>query len=242
MTIPNSNLPQSKRRNLRAIMNSRTLERAGGVACIFIFASLVGAAAVGAGEARAEAPSAPAAARPAAARTPAPQSPYGPPIAGLCVFSRDDALAASRAAGSVNSQLQLLRQGAQIEMDGESRAIASEAAALSAQNGGLTEPVRQQRAVALQARAQAHDQAVQQWNATLGGGSDAALRQIAVAIDPIANKVVAARHCSVLVDRRGLYGANPSMDITNGVLERLNAQMPSVAVVLARPAATAAGR
>ena len=54
------------------------------------------------------------------------------------------------------------------------------------------------------------------------------IRAIAQAADPILVAVYQERGCGLLLDRSAVYIANPAMDITDVVIQRLNAALPSL--------------
>lgn len=163
---------------------------------------------------------------------------YGPPISGMCLFTRDAALNTSQVGVGVNQQLQQLSQGIASNLDPERDAIAAEDKALAAEKAKLTPAKFQERALALQKRAQTYEQTVQTRNAQLTQTRDKAMAQIADAVTPIVVAKITAHHCSLVFESRGIiYGANPAMDLTPEVIQQLNAALPSVAVSLLPPEA-----
>jgi outer membrane protein len=182
----------------------------------------------------AQTPAAPAAAAPAPANVPT----YGPPLAGLCVFSRDAALSTSQAGVSVNQQLQTMQQGVAGPLNAERDSIAAADKALTAEKPKLSAAKFQEQADALQRRAQTYSATVQTRNAQFTQTRDNALNQIAQSVTPILVSTITEHKCSLIVERNGIYGANPAMDLTPEVIQRLNAVLPTVTVP-PLPAATA---
>jgi len=54
------------------------------------------------------------------------------------------------------------------------------------------------------------------------------IRTIAQAADPILVAVYQERGCGLLLDRSAVYISNPAMDVTDLVIQRLNASLPSI--------------
>ncbi|HUO21299.1 MAG TPA: OmpH family outer membrane protein [Caulobacteraceae bacterium] len=172
------------------------------------------------------------AAAPAAAAPAANMPTYGPPLTGVCVFSRDMALNTSAAGVSVNTQLQQMEQSANATLAPQRDALAAEDKALSAEKAKLTPAKFQERVAALQQRAQAYSQTVQSRNAQFSQAHDKAQDQIAQAVTPLLVASITAHACSLIVERNSIYGANPAMDLTPEVIQKLNAALPTVTVVL----------
>ncbi|RZI99966.1 MAG: OmpH family outer membrane protein [Brevundimonas sp.] len=165
---------------------------------------------------------------PAAAQTQAPANP-GPVIPGICAYSSSILLARSTAGQSVRVRLQALEQEVQGELAPYQQQIQTEDQAISAAGAALAEPQRSQRIQALQQRAQEYQQLAQSRTADLRYTLNQQLEAIENAAGPIATAVYQERGCGVLLNAdQGVNYINPAMDITATVLERLNAQLPSL--------------
>lgn len=194
----------------------------------------------GAAAARADTPAstAPIVTAPAATPAPAANVPtYGPPISGICVFSRDVALNTSDAGVGVNKQLAPLYQTAQSELNSERDALAKDNKALFAEKAKLSKAQFQKRLAALQQRAQAYNATLQTRNAQFTQTRAKAMDQIAAAVTPILVDAITARKCALIVERANIYGANPAMDLTPDVVKQLNIAMPTLTVNLLPPEA-----
>jgi Skp family chaperone for outer membrane proteins len=168
---------------------------------------------------------------PTASNTPT----YGPPIPGVCVFSRDVALNTSQAGVSANQQIQKMEQDAEATIGPERTAITEADKALSAEKPKLAPAKYQERAAALQQRVQAYSVLVQTRNAQFSHTHDKAMSQIAQAVTPILVATITDHKCSLVVERGGIYGANPAMDLTPEVVQKLNAVLPTITVTLEPP-------
>jgi len=151
---------------------------------------------------------------------------YGPPMAGVCVVSRDQALAASQAGVSANQQLTQFVSGVRGELNAQRSAIQNDDRALAAQKASLAAADYQQRVGQLRARYQALDHASQVRDAQLAATRKQAFDQIGAVMGPSLTEVIAARRCSLVLERASTYGANPEMDITAQVIQRMNARLP----------------
>jgi Skp family chaperone for outer membrane proteins len=200
---------------MRTLIFSRPARRAA-AACIVLMA--------GATSAMAQAP---------AANVPT----YGPPLTGVCIFSRDTALGTSQAGVSANQQLQQISKTLEAGLTPERDAIAKEDQTLTAEKAKLSAADYQKRAAALQKRAQAYTNMVQARNAQFTQTRDKATDQIATAVTPLLVASITEHHCSLVLERGGIYGANAAMDLTADVIQKLNAALPTVAVSLAPPQA-----
>jgi outer membrane protein len=56
-----------------------------------------------------------------------------------------------------------------------------------------------------------------------------AIGRISAEIDPMLKAVYDQRSCAILLNRNALFGANASMDVTDTVIERLNAKLTQFA-------------
>lgn len=176
-----------------------------------------------------------AAAAPAAAR---PAVNWGTPIAGMCVFSRDQAVATSAAGKSASSQLKTLSDQANAALAPEGQAIKTEQQAIRSQASTLTQPALQQRSQALAERIRAYEANAQTRNRQLQQAQQNALGQMDRQMDQILPGLVSTHRCALVLERSGTYGANPAMDLTAEVVAGLDQRMPSITVSL--PAATPA--
>ena len=162
---------------------------------------------------------------------------YGEPIAGICVFSRDVALATSNAGLGVNKQLAPLYQAAQTELNGQRDALTKDKKTLFAEKAKLSAAKFQKRLAALQQRAQVYNTVLQTRNAQFTQTRAKAMDQIAAAVTPILVDAITAHHCALVVERASIYGANPAMDLTADVVKQLNIAMPTLTVSLLPPEA-----
>ncbi len=170
----------------------------------------------------------------AAQTTPTP-SPFGPPIPGICLFSRDAAISNSKAGQATNARLLELGKGVEAGLQPERAAIVTENTALKAGEKTIPAAQRDTRIAALDRRAAAFNQLQQLRTAQLQQSRGDAVKTILKAIDPLLGPLAAARHCSVVFERGATYGANPAMDLTAALIQQLDTSLPTVTFNLATP-------
>lgn len=161
----------------------------------------------------------------AAAQSQAPANP-GPVIPGVCVFHNDRLLATSTAGQSIQTGMQRLITEVQGELQPYGATIQAEADQL--RQGGAAADPQGTRRQALQQRAQEAQQLEQTRQQELQYTQQLQVRAIAQAADPILVAVYQERGCGLLLDRSAVYIANPAMDITDVVIQRLNTALPSL--------------
>ena len=163
----------------------------------------------------------------AAAQTAGPANP-GPAIPGVCVYHNERLIAQSTAGQSLATGIQRLVEEVRAELQPYAAQIETEAQAL--QQGQSTIPPQEfeQRRTALQQRVQEAGQLEQTRDNELRYTRGVQLQAIAQAVDPIIVAVYQERGCGILIDRESVYVVNPAMDITDTVIQRLNAQLPTL--------------
>ena len=163
----------------------------------------------------------------ALAQTQGPANP-GPAIPGVCVYFNQRVLAQSTVGQAVQTRMEQLAQEVQGELQPYATAIQTEAQAL--QQGAATIPADQmnQRRQQLQTRIQEAQQ--------LEGTRDNELRytlaqqrqKISETIEPLLVAVYQEKGCGIMIDRESVFIMNPAMDVTDTVIQRLNAQLPTL--------------
>lgn len=169
-----------------------------------------------------------------AAQAPPPPT-FGPPLTGVCVFNRREALDRSSAGQSVAQQLAQFAQGIKGELGAQRAAIQADDKAL-AQRRASTPPAQFEQSVnALKSRYAALDRTTRVRQDQIDRTSRDAAELISRATVPALSQVITQRKCSLVVDTAVVFGANPAMDITAPVIQQLNQRLPSVTVKLAPP-------
>lgn len=162
----------------------------------------------------------------ATAQTPNQNITHGAPVAGVCVFDNEELLARSTAGVSVQTGMQRLLQEVQGELSPYASTIQTEYQQL--QQGGEAADADGTRRRALQARVEEAQQLEQTRKNELQYTQSVQLQTIGQAVEPLVIALYQERGCSILLNRSAVYSLNPSMDITEAVIQRLNTALPSV--------------
>lgn len=163
----------------------------------------------------------------AAAQAQGPANP-GPVIPGVCVFHNERLLAQSTVGQSVQTGMRTLSQQVSGELEPYAQSIQAEITALEQGRGTIPEQEFAQRSQALQQRIAEARQLEAQRQQELEYTLNMQLRAIAQATDPILVAVYQERGCGLLLSREAVIEMNPAMDITDVVIQRLNAALPSL--------------
>jgi outer membrane protein len=163
-----------------------------------------------------------------ASATAAPPITHGPPIPGICIFSRDAAVATSTVGKAFETRYQQLRAQAAAEISGDENALKTDVQAFQAKRASMTQEQQQAAAAPLQQREQALQQKASQRQAELEYTARHQLSRIDQAMEPLVRDIYQQRHCSLLLNASAVMGANPAMDITETVVSQLNTRMTAI--------------
>jgi outer membrane protein len=153
---------------------------------------------------------------------------HGPALTGICTFHNERMLATSTAGQSLQTGMQRLVTEVQGEMGPYAQAIQTEATALQQGQASIPADQMQSRRQALQQRINEASQLEQTRDAELRYTRGLQLQTIAQTADPIIVAAYQEKGCSILLDRDSVYIVNPTMDITDTVIQRVNAALPSL--------------
>ena len=140
-----------------------------------------------------------AAAAPAAAA--APQVTHGPPIAGVCVLSLENAIGASTVGRYVETRMQQIVAQVNAELNGEKTALDNDAKALDARRGTLDQSAFEQQAAAIQVRGSALQRKAQLRDREVSATEQKAIGRVGQEMEPLIRQVYQQRTCSVLFQR-----------------------------------------
>ncbi len=161
----------------------------------------------------------------ASAQTQGPQT-HGAAIPGVCVYFNQRLLATSTVGQSVQTRMEQLATEVQGELSPYATSIQTEITAL--QQGGQAADADGTRRQALQQRIQEAQTLEETRQNELRYTLSEQRRLISAAVEPILVAVYQERACSILVDRESVFIVNPAMDVTDVVIQRLNAQLPTL--------------
>ena len=153
---------------------------------------------------------------------------FGPAIPGVCVYHHDRLLAQSTAGQAVQAGMQRLQQEVQAELAPYEQFIQSESQQLQQGRGTIPQADFATREQALATRYQEARNLAQTREGELRYTQAMQLQQIAQAADPIILALYGERGCGILLSREAVMRVNPSMDLTEAVIQRVNAALPTL--------------
>ena len=153
---------------------------------------------------------------------------FGPAIPGVCVYHHDRLLAQSTAGQSVQTGMQRLQQEVQAELAPYEQFIQTESQQLQQGRGTIPQADFATREQALQTRFQEARNLAQTREGELRYTQAMQLQQIAQAADPIILALYTERGCGILISRESVLRVNPTMDLTEAAVQRVNAALPSL--------------
>jgi Skp family chaperone for outer membrane proteins len=167
---------------------------------------------------------------------------YGAPIAGMCVFDFDRAVATSTVGKYVDTRLGQIGQQVNAELMGEKTSIENDARALDGARNTLDQNTLEQRASALQVRQNALERKAALRQREMQATEQESLGRVANEMQPLVAQAAQAKSCAIVLARGGVVAVNPAMDITQAVVTGLNAKVSQFAfdrTRLDQPAASA---
>ena len=163
----------------------------------------------------------------ASAQTAGPQNP-GPALPGVCVYFNQRLLAQSTAGVAVQTRMEHLAQEVRGELQPYATTIQTEITALQQGQASIPADQMQQRRQALQQRIQEAQQLEQTRETELRYTLSEQRRQISAAVEPILVAIYQERGCGIMIDRESVFMMNPTMDVTDLVIQRLNTSLPTL--------------
>ncbi len=123
------------------------------------------------------------------------------------------------------SRLQQIQAQAQAELQGEETTLQTDAKTYAGQRASLSTDVQQQRERGLQERAQALQTKAQLRGREIEATQQKAISRVVSEYDPLVISVMKARNCSVVFDGQAVLAFNPAMDLTPDVVRQLDAKI-----------------
>ena len=167
----------------------------------------------------------------------APPPPGGAPAARILMLDMRRIMGLSKVGLDIQRQVEVLKQQATRDLNGEGAALKSEEMQLQQQAAILAPDVKARRIRDFQARATAFQRKIQQRGGLIQGGVIQAQRQIEQALGPILQGIMKERGATILLDRSSILLAPNSIDVTQLVIQRLDMKMPAAKVELTAPPA-----
>jgi outer membrane protein len=166
------------------------------------------------------------AAAPAAAAQP--PVTHGPPIAGVCIFSSQRAVATSLVGKAVDARLKTIISQVNAELTGERTTLDNDAKALDAKKATLDQSALEQQAAALQVRANAWQRKGQLRQREVEATEQKQLARVYQELDPAIRQAYQAKTCSILIERESVLLGNQAMDITDAVVAAVDGRIKTL--------------
>ena len=171
----------------------------------------------------------------AAAKGPVPE-----PV--VLVIDKAAILGASKAGQDITSQVRAMAEKAKAEIDPQGRALQAEAATLKSQAAGMTPEQRQSRIGAFEQKQAAFQQMAGAKEQRIKMALAGANHEMEKVLGPILKQVMADHHANLVVDKQAVIMAtDSSFDVSQEVVQKLDAKLPSVKVELPPADAVAGG-
>ncbi len=136
----------------------------------------------------------------------------------------------SKAATSVRNQMQAKQKSLQAEVSEKAKQLHSEDQSLVKQKDSADKSGFEKKVKDFQEKAAKEERAVQEKKVALDKSFAAALEDIQKNVLDITKQVAAEKKLTMVVSNAQVLYADPSLDITDEVLKRLDAKLPNVAV------------
>lgn len=136
----------------------------------------------------------------------------------------------SKAATSVRSQLQTKQKEFQTEMDAKEKELLAEDQSLAKQKDKMDKDAFEKKVKAFREKAAKAQRDVQEKKASLDKAFTAALEDIQKNLIDITKQVASEKKLNLVVSSAQVLYGDSSMDVTDEVLKRLDAKLPSVSV------------
>jgi Skp family chaperone for outer membrane proteins len=165
----------------------------------------------------------------AAAPAAAPAVTHGPALTGVCIFSFENAIGASKVGQYVDGRMKQILAQTQAELTGEKNQIDNDAKALDGQRASLDQTTFEQRGSALQIRASALQRKAQLRDREVQATEQKAVQRISQELEPYIRQAYQAKACSILLQRNSVIIGNPAMDLTQQVVAGIDGKITQFA-------------
>lgn len=136
----------------------------------------------------------------------------------------------SKAAQSVRAQLQSKQKAFQGELDAKQKQLVTEDQQLAAQRSKLSKEAFEKKVKEFQAKATGAQREIQTKKAALDKGFAEALTKIQEKVGAISASVAKEKGMNMVIAASQVVWGDSSLDVTDAVLKKLDAELPSVTV------------
>jgi Skp family chaperone for outer membrane proteins len=175
-----------------------------------------------------------------------------PVVAGLCVYSQEQAIGSSIVGKAVATRLEQLDQQSNAELNDLGTKLQADERALTAQRATMGDAAFQQAAQPLAQREQQLQQLAQIRGREMQATQQQSLQAVVQNLDPLLVDIFSARKCSILIEKSAVVLSAASMDVTTDAVARLDSKIQTLGAfervklpqdgAAAAPAAAAAPR
>jgi Skp family chaperone for outer membrane proteins len=152
----------------------------------------------------------------------------GPAVSGVCYLSREAIFANAKVGQAATARLKQLAEQAQSQIETERKPIDADVQAYRAKASTLSADQRQSQEQALGQRMQQVQVDQQTKGRQLEATRAKAMEQIAGYAQPVIVTVYNGKNCGVLLDRNAVLGGNMTNDLTQGVVQGLDAKITTI--------------
>lgn len=136
----------------------------------------------------------------------------------------------SKAAQSVRAQLQTKQKAFQAELDAKEKQLLAEDQALAKQQSSVEKAAFEQKVKEFRTKAANAQREVQQKKIAVEKALESALASVQSTVLQVVKEVAAEKKLNLVVSSGAVLYTDPTLDITDEVLKRLNEKLPNVAV------------
>jgi len=152
----------------------------------------------------------------------------GPAIPGLCLLSQQAVINNTKIGLAASLRLQQLTQQIRAELQSEEQPLQAAGQALEAQRATMKPALFQQKQQLLAERGQALQDTAQRRQRQLDLTRQKALNQIAEDERPLITQAYKSHNCGLLFDRTPVMGGNMTNDLTQSVVQALDARITTI--------------
>lgn len=148
----------------------------------------------------------------------------------IAVVNTQKIMQESKAAQSVRAQLQAKQKAFQSELDAKEKQLLAEDQALVKQRGTMEQAAFEQKVKDFRSKAATAQREVQAKRLQVDKALESALKDIQNTVIAIVKEVAAEKKVDAVMSSAAVLYAEPALDITGEVLDRLNKKLPNVSV------------
>jgi outer membrane protein len=165
--------------------------------------------------------------QPAAAAAPA--APAPPALPGVCAFSHDGAVAGSKLGQYIRQRMDTITKQTQAELQTTGESLQNDAKTTDAARPSMSQEAFEQKALEIRQRSDAFQRLQQVREREVQMTAGKALQRFDSEANPLFESSVRERGCSVVLDSDSAYFISPTMDITPGVVAKLDGKITEFA-------------